>query len=232
MDTTLVLVHKKPQRGMGKQRLAARFGTELTLQIAQALLACALEDTIEWPGSVVLAPANPCDVDWAQKVAKSFSRHFMIVPQDEGNLGQRLNVLDKKLRNKGLNQLVYIGSDAPSLKTEDYYAVRETLNYYNAVLMPAIDGGVVMMANRVAWPDISALPWSTAQLGTTLIQKCKEEMHSVKILQESFDIDEPQDFLGLINHLETDKRPARRALHTLASEIAATLKNDHNPLHA
>ena len=52
---TLVLVCKRPALGIGKQRLAAKVGQELALQIAEALLACALEDVLAWPGSVVIA---------------------------------------------------------------------------------------------------------------------------------------------------------------------------------
>ena len=232
MDITLVLVHKKPELGTGKQRLAAQFGTELTFRIAQALLACALEDAIEWPDSVVLAPAEPYDADWMQELTNGFPRDFTIVPQIEGNLGQRLNALDQKLRSQGLKHLVYIGSDAPGLTTEDYDTAREALNHYNVALMPAIDGGVVLMANRVAWPDLSALPWSTEQLGAALVRKCQMDIHPVHILHKSYDIDEPQDFLRLVNRLTADDRPSRRTLHKLAVEIASTQKTGHNLSHA
>ncbi len=234
MDATLVLIHKKPELGVGKQRLATRFGTILTLQIAQALLACAFEDVAEWPGPVVLAPASQNDERWACSCAKRFSSQCKVVPQISGNLGQRLNVLDDTLRREKekLSRLVYIGSDSPGLKKEDYMDVKAGLHENKAVLIPATDGGVVLMANRSRWPDLSNLPWSTDQLGTALSKLCQVEMGSVKKLRKGYDIDEPEDFFRLIDTLKDDQRPARRALHALASDIASTMKISHHNIHA
>ncbi|GJL76860.1 MAG: hypothetical protein NMNS02_29660 [Nitrosomonas sp.] len=234
MDATLVLVHKKPELGVGKQRLATRFGTALTLQIAQALLACAFEDAADWPGPVVLAPANQNDECWARSCAKRFSSQCKVVPQISGNLGQRLNVLDDTLRREKekLMRLVYIGSDSPGLKKEDYMTVKAGLHENKAVLIPATDGGVVLMANRSRWPDLSNLPWSTDQLGAALSKLCQIEMGSVKKLRKGYDIDEPEDFFRLIDTLKDDQRPARRALCALASDVALTLKISHNNMHA
>lgn len=232
MDTTLVLVHKKPELGIGKQRLAARFGVKLTLQIAQALFECAMEDAAQWPGLVVLSPADRDDSNWAQQQARRFCANFRVVPQISGNLGQRLNALDETLRGQELKRLVYIGSDSPGLKEEDYVAVRTYLNQSNAVLIPAIDGGVILMANRHVWPDLSMLPWSTNQLGNSLANKCKAEMESVSVLQKNYDVDEPEDFLQLMNVLKDDRRPARKALHVLASNVALTMNLNQNSRHA
>lgn len=234
MDATLVLVHKKPELGVGKQRLATRFGTELTLQIAQALLACAFEDAAEWPGPVVLAPASQNDERWAWACAKRFSSQCKVVPQISGNLGQRLNVLDDTLRHKKnkRTQLIYIGSDSPGLRPEDYAAVKAGLHENNAVLIPATDGGVVLMANRSRWPGLSKLPWSTDRLGIALSQLCQVEMGSVKKLQKGYDVDEPEDFFRLIDTLKNDDRPARRALCAFASDVALMLKISHNNKHA
>ena len=229
MDATLVLVHKKPELGAGKQRLAVRFGLELTLRIAQALFKCAMEDAADWPGLVVLAPASRDDYYWAQHQARRCCSHFMVVPQISGNLGQRLNALDLVLRRQQLTRLVYIGSDSPGLKNEDYVAIRTYLNQSNAVLVPAEDGGVVIMANRCAWPDLSMLPWSTNKLGVSLVNKCKAEMKSVSVLQENYDIDESDDFFRLIHTLKDDERPARRALRALACEAALAMNiSDYN----
>jgi len=223
MNNTLVLVHKKPQLGIGKQRLAAQFGTELTLQIAEALLACAIEDTTMWPGPVVFSPANEKDCHWARQLADQLHFPSQVVAQIKGNLGQRLNALDKTLRDQGMERLIYIGSDAPSLTEQDYAAARSHLNQNDVALMPAADGGVVLMANRRSWPDLTGLPWSTDCLGAALTNKCRAEKMSVSILNENFDIDKPEDFLRLAQWLKTDRRPARRALHKLADQIAASI---------
>lgn len=217
---TLVLVCKRPMPGFGKQRLTASLGMEMTQRMAEALLNCALEDAQEWAGSVVIAPSSPEDAAWATALL-SLSQ-LWVQPQVPGNLGQRLNALDFALRRKGVKQLVYIGSDSPGLVEADYTAVRSALQQHDTVLMPAIDGGVVLMASNQPWPALADLPWSSDQLGGSLIDCCRAEGQSVAILDEGFDIDERADLKKLFEVLADDLRPARRALYQLTSQIMST----------
>ena len=56
MDTAppcLVLLCKRPALGHAKQRLAGTLGQEAALSVAQALLACALEDLRQWRGQQI-----------------------------------------------------------------------------------------------------------------------------------------------------------------------------------
>lgn len=223
VEATLVLVCKRPAPGNGKQRLAVNLGVEVAHQIATALLACALEDACDWPGAVVIAPANAEDVEWARALSTQIASPVLIVPQVSGNLGQRLNALDQTLRAQGMEQLVFIGSDAPGLDTADYAAARATLQYADVVLVPALDGGVVLMASRCAWPDLSALPWSSCQLGAALMDICRVAGQSVKALGRGYDVDEADDIVKLAGLLEQDQRLARRALLALVKSIIPTM---------
>lgn len=223
-DATLILVCKKPAPGIGKQRLAANLGNEMTQKIAEALLTCALEDACNWPGPVVIAPASTADIEWAWAFSAPVPSPVVVVPQVAGNLGQRLNALDQTLRAQGMKQLVFIGSDSPGLDTADYAATRAALQHADIVLIPALDGGVVLMASRCAWPDLSALPWSSDQLGAALIDACLSAKQSVKTLGQGTDVDEIGDFVKLVNLLKHDQRPARRLLLKLTKNIISTLK--------
>ncbi|MBA4143910.1 MAG: DUF2064 domain-containing protein [Nitrosospira sp.] len=218
-ETALVLVCKRPSSGVGKQRIAATFGREGAVRIAEALLACALEDARDWSGPVVVSPADPPDCGWAAALLPQLSLEVRVESQKGGNLGQRLNALDHKLRGDGLEQLVYIGSDSPALSPKDYAEVRQALQNHDVVLKPAADGGVVLMASRKQWPMLSALPWSTARLGSTLAHCCRAAGQSVAMLTQGFDVDEKEDVLRLAAVLKTDQRPARRELCLLASDI-------------
>ena len=223
VEATLVLVCKRPILGIGKQRLAAGLGVEMTQRIAKALLACALEDASNWSGPVVIAPANPLDYQWAQTLSAQILSPVTVLPQVFGNLGQRLNALDQALRRKKLKQLVFIGSDAPGLCETDYAAVKDSLQCHDTVLIPAVDGGVVLMASRKEWPDMTDLPWSTNQLGTALVKSCRTAGHYVTKLEQSYDVDEPNDLAKLVDKLALDRRPARRVLHQLVYSIISTI---------
>lgn len=222
----LVLVCKRPASGIGKQRLAASLGLEAASRIAEALLACALEDAREWPGPVIIAPSHPEDCAWGGGLLPQRSK-VHIEPQTTGNLGQRLNALDHKLRMSGLEQLVYIGSDAPLLGADDYAAARDALAYQDVVLKPAADGGVVLMASRQPWPMLSGLPWSTACLGAALADCCRAAGQSVATLTHSFDVDQQDDVVRLIAALKTDQRPARSALRILARDLVRLTEENH-----
>jgi uncharacterized protein len=219
IQAALVLVCKRPASGIGKQRLAASLGLETASRIAEALLACALEDARDWPVPVIIAPSHPADYAWAHALLPEMRSKVGVEPQSTGNLGQRLNALDHKLRSAGLEQLVYIGSDAPALTAADYAAASKTLLDYDIVLKPAVDGGVVLMASRQHWPALGGLPWSTARLGPDLADCCRAAGQSIAELARSFDVDEEDDVVRLIAALKTDRRPARRALHLLACEL-------------
>lgn len=217
-QSTLVLVCKRPKVGVGKQRLAARLGREKTLVIAEALLDCALEDAAEWQGPIVIAPADDVDSEWAVSLLPE-SRQIEVFPQKIGNLGQRLNALDKSLRSVGYSQLVYIGSDAPVLQSLDYIACQQSLQYHDTVLIPASDGGVALMASNLHWPALADLPWSTSQLGKALVVRCKDAGQSVVLLEQRADVDEFADCVKLISDLNDDPRPARQALLKLIKSI-------------
>ncbi len=216
----LVLVCKRPGLGHGKQRLANHLGLAVAQRVAEALLACAVEDACNWPGPVIIAPASQDDYNWAIALTKPIKSPLMVVPQVSGNLGQRLNSIDQVLRSQGIDQLVYIGSDSPELSWDDYSIVRKKLQRYDTVLKPAFDGGVVLMSSCCPWPELSDLPWSTDRLGISLVNACYKAGHSVINLEKGCDVDELDDFMRLIKRLEKDRRPARRALHRLVCHIS------------
>lgn len=218
-QAALVLVCKRPAPGVGKQRLAARLGPEIAYQIAESLLACTLEDVIAWPGRVVIAPADAQDCAWAANLFKQTQTEVQVLPQTGGNLGQRLNALDHALRAHGLNQLIYIGSDAPDIDLADFATVSKMLSDFDSVLKPTLDGGVSIMASRKPWPDLTDLPWSTSRLGDRLSMLCQQSGHSVASLSEGFDVDELEDLSYLVMKLAQDQRSARQSLCELALRV-------------
>ena len=93
--SVLVVFLRRPALNVGKQRIAADLGAEAALGLSQCLLAAALEDALEWPGQVVLAPACSADVDWTHDLLDGQAE---IVAQPTGNLGERINAVDQIVR--------------------------------------------------------------------------------------------------------------------------------------
>ncbi len=211
----LVLVCKRPAMGHAKQRLASTLGPACALTLAQGLLDCALEDLHAWPGPTVIAPDHPAHLGWAGSLVSE----ARCLAQADGNLGQRLNALDRDLRSAGERALMFIGSDCPLLDADAYRNVHQQLQDADTVLLAARDGGVVLMASNHPWPDLAGLPWSTARLGEALAERCRDAGQQVVVAGESFDIDHAADLPPLARALADDPRPARRRLLDLLASL-------------
>lgn len=206
---TLVVFCRRPAPGNGKQRIARVIGAEPAFELAAHLLETALEDARDWPGPVIIAPADAADRQWAESLMRSGHR---VCPQPAGNFGERINAVDRAARTRPGEHLIYTGSDAPVLDDAYYAQARAALATHDVVLGAAEDGGVVLMGARTAWPDLAPLPWSSADLGAALELLCRQGGLTVKRLPPRYDIDFAEQLPRLYADLCDDRRTARRAL--------------------
>lgn len=214
----LVVFCRRPAPGVGKQRLARAVGPEVALEVAAGLLDCAKEDAESWPEDLIVSPAEQNDVSWARGLLE---RPVLVQAQPAGTLGARLNAVDRALRARGFRRLLFIGTDAPSLRPADLLAARDALEDTDVALAPAADGGVTLMAARIAWPDLTTLPWSTSALGAALEQRCRDAGLRVQRLPGSYDVDELEDLQRAHLELARDERPARRRLRATLERVLA-----------
>jgi rSAM/selenodomain-associated transferase 1 len=217
MTATLIVFCRRPRPGIGKNRVAADIGADRTLRLSECLLDTALEDARQWPGPVVLAPADADDVAWAEAL---LDRPFRVVAQPEGNLGERISAVDRHLRQAGRTHLIFIGSDAPLLDEAFFGQAAAALESHDVVLGPADDGGVTLMGARTTWPKLSDLPWSSHRLGHELELACVKKGLSICSLDRRYDIDRASDLPRLYKDLENDPRPARQRLRLWLAESA------------
>ena len=205
----LVIFCKRPLPGQGKQRIAATLGKKAAFAIATDLLQCALEDALEWPGTVVLSPGSEADRQWALDLQV---KDTIVVPQCEGNLGEKLNYVDRNLRQQGFEKLLFIGTDAPEHTASLYQSQIDLFEQGDMVFTPADDGGVTAMGCKQAWPDLSQLPWSTEGLGQALVDCCMAKGFQVAFSSACYDADNQADLERLKKTLAQDTRPARQQL--------------------
>ncbi|RLV61156.1 DUF2064 domain-containing protein [Parashewanella curva] len=216
---TLVVFCKRPKLNQGKQRLTQDTSPESALAIANALLACAIEDARAWAGRVVLACAHQQDISWMQAQLPEATIIGQLPLDQDGNLGERINYIDSQLRKLGHRQTFYIGTDAPMLDKSHFLSALDGLNEHDIALSHARDGGVVIMANRTPWPNIKHLPWSTDKLGESLANACLNQGLTVTSTLGGYDIDYVADIKILYQDLQGDPRPARQKLLKLISDL-------------
>lgn len=230
--TGLVVMLKAPANA--KRRLAAEVG-ELAEEAAACLLACALEDALSWPGPTWLSPAHQRDLEWlmtridteaalirksrpaidgtaSQSASVRTHRGEIhgLVPQRDGNLGERISYVDGHLRRRGVSRLIFLGTDCPGLDAAYLDQAAWSLQTADAVLGPAEDGGVVLMGANRPWPDLRELSWSTRRLCSELRGLCREAGWSVAMLDTREDVDTLGDLLGTAAAMSGDDRPSRR----------------------
>ena len=211
---------KRPQQS--KRRIAAELGARAD-ELAQLLLACALEDLAAWPGAVCLAPASPDDLGWAETLSTGAGRRYLLA-QRGGNLGERIVQIDGLLRTQGEHRVIMLGTDCPTLNAHYLAQANAALDTHDVVLGPARDGGVVLMGSARAWPDLATLPWSTAELAAALAERCRAAGYRIARLSQLADVDSVADVRCLAANLTQDTRVARRALDAWLAEQADVLQ--------
>lgn len=215
----LVLMLKRAIPGRGKQRLAEGIGQDNTLLIADALLACALEDAAEWNGDLVFAVSADEEADWARDLGdlELFKQwKINVLVQCAGNLGARLRDLDDRLRTADDRKILLMATDAPGLTAQHFRQSVEALNDCDITLVRSADGGTDLMGSRAGWPEMTELPWGTGKLCEKLAAHCISGGMTTQQFPGSFDIDTSADLTMAARLLGSDERPAR---HNLVKQI-------------
>ena len=211
--TALIIFAKRPHIGQGKQRLAADIGMEKAYVIAQLLLERTIETANKWLGPLILSPASVEDSLWASELCK---REVIVIPQLDSDLGQRLQQVDREARMLGIEQCIFIGTDAPLLSIDDLNAVKIALKDDDQVYLPATDGGVVVMASRKPWQNLQTVTWSTKKVCSELKSLGKQQGLSVRLMQKLSDMDD----LASLNEIKYEL-----GAHTKSSKTLFHLNN-------
>lgn len=184
---------KPPQPGNAKTRLAAELGDELAAQFARAFLldTWALVGSLEF-ADPVLATTDVAHPFWAELP------HAVIVPQGDGDLGDRMErVLHRALET--YPAALVIGSDVPGVPAAALRQARDALRFADAVIGPAEDGGFYLVGCRR--PALSGLfrgvEWSTDR-ARKQTETCLRSLGlSVVQVAPWFDIDRAEDLRRL-----------------------------------
>ena len=144
------------------------------------------------------------------------SRHGLrLRVQCEGDLGDRMR---DALHSAMPGRAILLGSDAPALDADALVAAARALDGADAVLIPAEDGGYVLIACRDRVPDCFArMRWSTPSVMDDTRQRLTASAATWRELPAAWDVDTAADldrlradvrFSHLLNGLKT-ARPLR-----------------------
>lgn len=190
---TLVMVFAKaPVCGMVKTRLVPALGEEGAARLHRRLLQHTL-DTVTNIANVDcrlygLTASEDTELD---RLATRFG--LALHEQRGGDLGERMaNAFVDALEN--YQRAIIVGTDCPALSRAHYRQVIAALDDHDAAIVPAFDGGYVLMGLRRYSPRLFAgIDWSTDRV----FQQTQERMHAeglrCRALPALPDIDRPGD---------------------------------------
>lgn len=203
----LLVFARAPVAGEAKTRLIPALGAEGAARLHGRLVRRALEvASAAGVGPVELWCAPDCDHEFLQACQRSFGCRLQ--PQPDGDLGNRMRIaLDAGL------PAVLLGSDAPGLTADTVRAAANALAGGNdCVLVPALDGGYVLIGLSVSSPALfEGIGWGGSDVLQQTRRRCTQLGLRLLELPPSPDIDRPEDLVHCPRELLLGLMPARRS---------------------
>jgi rSAM/selenodomain-associated transferase 1 len=194
---------KQPVPGQVKTRLAADTSPEFASQVAAAFLAEWLDRlvAIDARRVLVFAPAG------AQAYFSTASAAFELVPQEDGDLGRRLESFVAAELIAGAEAVVVVGADAPTLPTAFIELAFGQLADNDLVLGPATDGGYYLVGCARRLPPIfSGIAWSGSTVLEETVARLADSSIRLALLPPWYDVDALDDWRMLRGHLAALRR--------------------------
>ncbi|MBM3277754.1 MAG: TIGR04282 family arsenosugar biosynthesis glycosyltransferase [Candidatus Handelsmanbacteria bacterium] len=126
---------------------------------------------------------------------------LVFVPQPQAGLGERLEQLFSWAFAQGMERVLALGSDSPSLPAALVDDALALLEEREVVIGPSTDGGYYLIGLRRPAPALFAgIAWSSGQVLAQTLERL--EGRSLGLLPIWYDVDTPQDAGLLKIHLE------------------------------
>jgi rSAM/selenodomain-associated transferase 1 len=192
----IIVMAKAPRPGLAKTRLAAVLGDASAARLAARMLRHAVAQAVQAGCGAVELRVTP-DADDEHIVALAREHSLPVVLQGDGDLGDRMaRALADGIAAHGA--ALVMGSDAPALDAAVLRQAAQALATHDAVLVPALDGGFVLLGlRRCPAGLLSGLHWSHAQVLRDTAARMAEHGLSAKTLPALADIDTPDDLRHL-----------------------------------
>ncbi len=195
--TRVVIFAKAPLAGFAKTRLTPALGAEGAAALARRMLSHALAQALAAGAQVVELCMSPTPSDQAwQGVA--LPQAVERSEQGEGDLGARMGrAMDRALAQQQ-GPVLLLGTDCPALSAAHIAEAGRQLEQYDAVLIPAVDGGYVLIGLRAPCPGLfTHMAWSTPVVASETLRRMASM--GLKVWQDSplHDIDNPEDLVHL-----------------------------------
>jgi rSAM/selenodomain-associated transferase 2/rSAM/selenodomain-associated transferase 1 len=199
------ILAKAPVAGLAKTRLAPTLG-EAAAARAQRRFTC---DTVDMVHAAAMGPS----VLWCAPAATHrFFRALRRVrgtvcrSQPAGDLGARMrHACDRHFADHPRMPLLLIGTDCPVLAPGHLQQAAFALTQHDVVLIPAEDGGYVLIGVRKPVPQVfETIAWSTPQVMAQTRDQLRSAGVSWHEMKPLWDVDVPADWQRLLQLEQRD----------------------------
>ncbi len=196
MTTQLILFTRYPEPGNTKTRLIPALGAEGAARLQQRLTTRTLEAVRAFQQQVPGAAQVRFSGRDAAAMQAMFGDGVDYVPQDGGDLGQRLiHAIDAAFR-QGASRVIVIGADCPQLDESVLREADRQLQSHEVVLGPAEDGGYYLIGLTAPQPSLfEGIAWGTSTVLAETLAKVKSQRLRSALLHTLADIDTPEDLI-------------------------------------
>ncbi len=187
---------KAPVAGLAKTRLipllgaagAARAQRGFALQTMGTVRAAGTGNSTLW-----------CTPDTQHRFFRALSqrRGVNTMAQPVGDLGQRMaEAMERHFASTPQTPLLIVGTDCPVLTPAHLQQAADALQNADVVLIPAEDGGYVLIGLRKPVPEVfNGVAWSTPQVLFQTRERLRSAGSNWRELSTLWDVDEPADWL-------------------------------------
>ena len=220
MSTGIILFAKHPRPGQVKTRLLPLCTPTQAADLYRGFL---LDSVALLRASAADLKVVACEPPEAEgELAALLGREGLaFVPQPQTGLGQRLDQLFAWAFAQGMERVLALGSDSPSLPAALLDEGLELLTRREVVIGPSTDGGYYLIGLRQPAPELfTGIAWSTGQVLDQTLERLGQR--SLGLLPMWYDVDTPEDAGLLKVHLQALARAgiasgahSRRALQDL-----------------
>ena len=192
----VVLFAKAPVAGAVKTRLISVLGAESAARLHQRMVTRALQ-------TLTAAAIGPVELCCAPDTTHAFYAEcrqrfgVTLTSQCNGDLGRRmLHAFDAALLT--LPRALIVGADCPSITVDDVRDAAAQLTNFDATLVPADDGGYVLIGARRTHQDMfGGIDWGTASVLAAQRERFRALGWRWHEGATRWDVDRPEDLARL-----------------------------------
>ena len=210
MSFRILVMAKAPIPGTVKTRL------RLPGRDAARLQATLIQDTVDKARALAPTTVAGAPGDQPGLLQNLLPDDVSLIPQPEGDLGDRMLAGVETLFHKSPEPLIILGTDAPTLPPQAILDCAEALNTHDISIIQSTDGGYVLLGlRRPVEAVFSGVEWSTDAAYRQTLARAGEAGLSAYEGPAWYDVDEPGDLVRLREDLSGHPGLAPRTARVL-----------------